>query len=254
MIQNAKNVDLNLQDKGNFALNAEKNEVNMKKLSLILNLIFLFAFNLLAFVIPFNRDTIFVINLISVNITMILNLFFIIIYMNSKQKTKNRFLNLSILNLNYIFICIAIIIFIIFNIIPITKLWIPLTLDIILIIAIVVINTCLNKSVKYIEDYDKNISLSFVENGTILKQMDKKYHQYFMDLLIHIQNDKIKKILCINKGIVFENTLELCTLNLGKNEEVQILEIILSYKEKLKYNVNVDLLYSSMMIEIGKVR
>lgn len=105
-----------------------------------------------------------------------------------------------------------------------------------------------------IEDYDKNISLSFVENGAILKQMDKKYHQYFMDLLIHIQNDKIKKILCINKGIVFENTLELCTLNLGKNEEVQILEIILSYKEKLKYNVNVDLLYSSMMIEIGKVR
>ena len=75
-----------------------------------------------------------------------------------------------------------------------------------------------------------------------------------MDLLIHIQNDKIKKILCINKGIVFENILELCTLNLGKNEEVQILEIILSYKEKLKYNVNVDLLYSSMMIEIGKVR
>lgn len=105
-----------------------------------------------------------------------------------------------------------------------------------------------------IEDYDKNISLSFIEVATILKQMEKKYHEYFMDLLIHIQSDKIKKILCINDGIIFENTLELCTLNLSKNEEVKILEIILSYKEKLKYNINVDLMYSSMMIEIGKAR
>ncbi len=93
-----------------------------------------------------------------------------------------------------------------------------------------------------------------MENGSILKQMDKKYHSYFMDLLIHIQNDKIKKLLCINNGIVFENTLDMCTLNLDKNDEVKILEIILSYKEKLKYNVNIDLLYSSMMIEIGKVK
>lgn len=104
-----------------------------------------------------------------------------------------------------------------------------------------------------IEDYEKNISLSFVENGAILKQVDKKYHEYFLDLLIHIQNDKVKKLLCINDGIIFENTLEYCTLNLDKNDEVKILEIILSYKEKIKYNVNIDLMYTSMMIEIGKV-
>ncbi len=105
-----------------------------------------------------------------------------------------------------------------------------------------------------IEDYDKNISLSLVENGNILKQMDKKYHSYFMDLLIHIQNDKIKKLLCMKNDIVFEETLELCTLNLDKDQEVKILEILLSYKEKINFNVNVDLMYASMMIEIGKVR
>lgn len=105
-----------------------------------------------------------------------------------------------------------------------------------------------------IEDYDKDISLLLVENGNILKQIEKKYHEYFLDLLIHIQNDKVKKILCINKGIIFENTLEFCTLCLSKDEEVKILEILMSYKEKLKYNVNIDLMYTSMMIEIGKVR
>ncbi len=105
-----------------------------------------------------------------------------------------------------------------------------------------------------IEDMDKNISLSLVENGNILKQIDKKYHYYFLDLLMYIQNDKVKKLLCINDGIIFEDTLEVCTLNLDRYKQVRILEIILSYKEKIKYNINIDLMYSSMMIEIGKVR
>lgn len=105
-----------------------------------------------------------------------------------------------------------------------------------------------------IEDLDKNIALSFVENGNILKQIDKKYHNYFMDLLINIQNDKVKKLLCLNDNIIFENTLDMCTLNLDRYQEVKILEIILSYKEKIKYNINIDLLYTSMMIEIGRVR
>ncbi len=105
-----------------------------------------------------------------------------------------------------------------------------------------------------IEDENKNISLSFLENGNFLKQLDKQYHQYFLDLLMYIQNDKVKKLLCINDDIIFENTLELCTLNLDRYQEVKILEIILSYKEKIKYNINIDLMYTSMMIEIGKVR
>ena len=105
-----------------------------------------------------------------------------------------------------------------------------------------------------IEDMDKNISLSLVENGNILKQIDKKYHYYFLDLLMYIQNDKVKKLLCINDGIIFEDTLEVCTLNLDRYKQVKILEIILNYKEKIKYNINIDLMYSSMMIEIGKVR
>ena len=104
-----------------------------------------------------------------------------------------------------------------------------------------------------LEDDEKSMSLSFLQNGNILKQLDKKYHYYFIDLLIHIQNDKVKKLLCINDDIIFEDTLEMCTLNLSRKQQVKILEILLEYKEKLKYNINVDLMYVSMMIEIGKV-
>lgn len=102
------------------------------------------------------------------------------------------------------------------------------------------------------EDDEKNLSLTLVENGSILKQIEKKYHQYFLDLLINIQNDKLKKILCINDGLIFEDTLEMCTINLSRKQEVKVLEILLSYKEKVKYNVSLDLMYTSMMIEIGK--
>ena len=116
-----------------------------------------------------------------------------------------------------------------------------------------IINTVKTLAVD-IEDEEKNISLSLVEVETIFKQMDKKYHQYFFDLLIHIQNDKVKKLLCINDGIIFEDTLEMCNLTLDRYQQVKILEILLSYKEKLKYNINIDLMYTSMMIEIGKVK
>lgn len=105
-----------------------------------------------------------------------------------------------------------------------------------------------------IEDEEKNISLLLVNKGHILKQIDKKFQEYFMDLLIHIQNDKVKKMLCIDERIVFEDTLEFCTLTLTRKQEVKILEKILEYKEKLKYNINIDLMYTSLMIEIGKVR
>lgn len=104
-----------------------------------------------------------------------------------------------------------------------------------------------------IENEEKNISLTIVENGNILKQIDKIYHHYFLDLLIHIQNDKVKKLLCVNDDIIFEDTLEMCTLNLSRKQQVKILEILLEYKEKIKYNINIDLMYTSMLIEIGKV-
>ena len=213
----------------------------MKKLSLILNLIFLFAFNLLAFVIPFNRDTIFVINLISVNITMILNLLFIIIYMNSKQKTKNRFLNLSILNLNYIFICLAIIIFIIFNIIPITKLWIPLTIDIILIMAIVVINTCLNKSVKYIEDYDKKVK----QNKKYLNLIQLEVELLFQkELNLDVKN-KLKELLDVIK---YSDPMSV--------EEVKDLELVISnkieYLKKSEFDLDTIGEIKELLIERNK--
>ena len=99
--------------------------------------------------------------------------------------------------------------------------------------------------------YMDNETLS--QPSEIINTSDKIYHHYFLDLLIHIQNDKVKKLLCINDDIIFEDTLEMCTLNLSRKQQVKILEILLEYKEKIKYNINIDLMYTSMLIEIGKV-
>lgn len=104
-----------------------------------------------------------------------------------------------------------------------------------------------------IEDENKDITLELVTEGNFLKQLEKKYHMYFLDLLVNIQSDKVKKQLCMD-NLVFSDTLEFCQLTLSRKQEVKILEIILNYKEKLKYNINVDLMYTSMLIEIGMVR
>lgn len=103
-----------------------------------------------------------------------------------------------------------------------------------------------------IEDKSKNITLELVTEGNFLKQLEKKYHIYFLDLLINIQSDKVKKQLCMD-NLVFSDTLEFCQLTLSRKQEVKILEIILNYKEKMKYNINIDLMYTSMLIEIGMV-
>ena len=103
-----------------------------------------------------------------------------------------------------------------------------------------------------IEDESKNITLEIVTEGNFLKQLEKKYHIYFLDLLINIQSDKVKKQLCMD-NLVFSDTLEFCQLTLSRKQEFKILEIILNYKEKMKYNINIDLMYTSMLIEIGMV-
>lgn len=103
-----------------------------------------------------------------------------------------------------------------------------------------------------IEDNPQDVTMVLVNDGIFLKQLEKKYHLYFLDLLINMQSDKVKKQLNM-ENLVFEDTLEFCQLILSRKQEVKILEIILSYKEKLKYNINIDLMYSSMFIEIGMV-
>ncbi len=103
-----------------------------------------------------------------------------------------------------------------------------------------------------IEENPQNVTMVLVDDGIFLKQLERKYHLYFLDLLMNMQSDKVKKQLNM-ENLVFEDTLEFCQLILSRKQEVKILEIILNYKEKLKYNINIDLMYSSMFIEIGMV-
>lgn len=103
-----------------------------------------------------------------------------------------------------------------------------------------------------VEDEDTDIPLIFAKRGHILKQADKAMHRYFLDFLAYMQNDKIKKMTGAGKGYVFPCFAEEVELVLPLNREVRILDVILSYKEKLKYNVNLDLMYSAMAVALRK--
>ncbi len=104
-----------------------------------------------------------------------------------------------------------------------------------------------------IEKQANRLYLDMIEKGDFLKKVDKTYNGYFLDLLVHFQSDKLKKIMKINDNIVFSDTLDNETINLSENKEIKILELLLEYRQKLKYNVSIELMYTEMLIQIERI-
>ena len=111
--------------------------------------------------------------------------------------------------------------------------------------------------------FTKELSLSFENNnldsiillnekGKVIKQENKTYHNYFIDLLITIQNDKIKFLLNKDDNLTFNQFLKDYPPYLSLEEEIKILEIVMALKEKMKYNINMDLAYMQMLIEVKR--
>jgi len=167
----------------------------MKKLNLIFNIILLIVFDILAFVIPFNRNEVFIVNLLFVNISIILNMLFIIIKEKNKRNSSIKFLNLSILNFNYIYIFISIIIFIIFSIIPIQKIWIPLILNIIILLIVIFISISMNTSIEYIETLDKKVK----ENKKYLNLIQLEVELIFQRETNLDKKNKLKELIDVIK-------------------------------------------------------
>lgn len=91
------------------------------------------------------------------------------------------------------------------------------------------------------------------ENEDILvKVKDKKYHNIFLDLLITIAHDKLYYILNQLDRIVFKDTMGIIGVSLNSTHEkiVDQIELLLSFKERLKYNVNIELFYTQLIIEM----
>ena len=103
------------------------------------------------------------------------------------------------------------------------------------------------------ESDNANLYLVFFEKGNFLLKADKKYHEYFLDLLINLQNDKIKYCYYLKEDIAFQYLLDTCTFRLSIDQEIKILDILLTFRQRLNTNVNIDLLYTEMFVKIENI-
>lgn len=104
-------------------------------------------------------------------------------------------------------------------------------------------------------DIEKQINrlyLDMIEKGDFLKKVDKTYNGYFLDLLIHFQNDKLKKLMKIKENI-FNETLTNESIQLSEKKEIKIIELLLEYRQKIRYNINLELMYTEMLIQIERI-
>ena len=100
---------------------------------------------------------------------------------------------------------------------------------------------------------NKTPYLTFYEaSRSLLETNDKKYHQIFLDLLILITNDRIYKILGREEEITFVQTIEQLSndIEMDYQKTFHQVEKMMEYKGRLKYNLNLDLMYTQMFIEI----
>ena len=92
------------------------------------------------------------------------------------------------------------------------------------------------------------------EGKFLLGLNDKSYHQIFLDLLITITNDRLYYMLGKKNEMVFLETIEemneygLDIHQINYNDTFKQVEIMLQYKERLNYNVNLELMYMDLFI------
>ena len=87
------------------------------------------------------------------------------------------------------------------------------------------------------------------EGKFLLNITDKKYHQMFIDLLITITNDRLYYLLGKHDEMVFLKTFEeldeygIDIHNISYKDTFKQIEVLLDYKERVNYNLNLELMY-----------
>lgn len=96
-----------------------------------------------------------------------------------------------------------------------------------------------------------NNSISIIgTEGKFIFHESKEYHKLFFDILINMQNDKIKFIL--NNDNIFKQFINEVNIMLSLKTEIKILEILMEINKKIRYNLNMELTYLQMLIEIAR--
>lgn len=115
------------------------------------------------------------------------------------------------------------------------------------------IGDLLDLAKKINEDINKNNSpyVSFYTKNKVLKESNNKdIHHIFLTILMLICEEKIKYINH-EENYYFASIVNKISLKKNPIEKIiKELEIYSKYKERIKYNVNIDLQYASMFVEI----
>ena len=130
------------------------------------------------------------------------------------------------------------------------------------------------EGLKYIEDdllldiidLAKKINSSFFDGNNpvvvmgnlgkfILENKDKKYHHIFMDVLSLITNDRLYYLLGKMDEVIFKEELDSIQniYDINYQNTFKQVEKILEYKGRLQYNVNLELFYMGLFVEMVKI-
>lgn len=95
--------------------------------------------------------------------------------------------------------------------------------------------------------------LVFIDGGEFILKEGQKVQEMFLNLLVTLLNDELMLLLDQLESITFKDEMTLISmkLKLDVNEVMNKIETVLKYKDRIRYNVNLDLMYAQMFIELG---
>ncbi|MCK9536110.1 MAG: AAA family ATPase [Bacilli bacterium] len=100
---------------------------------------------------------------------------------------------------------------------------------------------------------EKSPLLIFYEDGKfLLSESDKRYHNIFLDLMIAFFSSLLYLTLNQNEKIIFKNIINKIAsdVDIPPQRIIGELEKILDYKQKLRYNINIELFYTQMLTAV----
>ena len=98
-----------------------------------------------------------------------------------------------------------------------------------------------------------NGHLEYEKESLFIKSLDKDKKKLLLELVVIMQRDKINYMLNRKNHICFLQTLEFSNIRLSGKEELDIMNVLLKFKQRLNSYANTDMVFTQMFVEIGKV-
>ena len=100
-----------------------------------------------------------------------------------------------------------------------------------------------------------NPYLVFIDKVTSIIKGQKEYNSLFIDIFVIYLYDLLYYAMNKSDMIIFKKEMEKLSDEIGRDylQYSKGIEVLLKYNERLKYNINIDLMYAQMFIELGGI-